>query len=190
MRLQQHGQLSVPRTWAFGLAEAHNQRWCLSSGQEISGKIKKHQPRLTEEDLPLQKCWIPANQAHVKPADFHSLLLEFGSTPVALGFQIMTVKHSTEPQFVMAKTDFTSKARRQPVDALIIVNNPLLLLPKEQGQEPGRLCLLLGPSDYSHSSKGNQYFRFLPPSHVINDEKHTDPQDPWWFLTVLCSQKV
>lgn len=49
----------------------------------------------------------------------------------------MTVKHSTEPQVVMAKTEFTSKARCQPVDALIIVNNPLLFLPKEQGQEPG-----------------------------------------------------
>lgn len=39
MQLQQHEQLSVPRTWAFGWAESHSQRWHPPSGQGISEKI-------------------------------------------------------------------------------------------------------------------------------------------------------
>lgn len=89
-QLQQHGQLSVPRTWAFGLARSRNHRLCLCSGQGISGKMKKYQPRLMEEDLQVETCWMPAHRAHGKPADFHILLLQSISALVALGFQTMT----------------------------------------------------------------------------------------------------
>lgn len=53
-QLQKRGQLSEPRTLAFGLAEARNQTLCPLSGQGISGKIKTNgEPRLMEKDWPL-----------------------------------------------------------------------------------------------------------------------------------------
>lgn len=147
MQLQQHGQLSAPRTWAFGLAESRNQRWHPPFGQGISGKIKKHQPRFMEKDLPLQKCWMLTNQAHVKSADFHILLLKSISTLVALGFQTMTVKHSTQLQVVMAKRQ--NMQVKQVNSLLMFLPSWIMLYPsKEQRQGPGRLCLLLNPPGY------------------------------------------
>jgi len=48
-----------------------------------------------EKNLPLQKCWMLTNQAHVEPADSHTLLLKSLSTLAALSFHTVTVKHYT-----------------------------------------------------------------------------------------------
>lgn len=79
-----------------------------------------------EKDLPLQKCWMLADQAHVKSADFHILLLKSISTLVALGFQTMTVKHFYRAAGCNGKeTEYASKAGQQPVDVLAFMNNAL-----------------------------------------------------------------
>lgn len=121
MWLQQHGQLSAPRTWAFGLVGSRNQRWRPPSGQGISGKIKKHQPRFVTTEV------LDASKSGTREAcRFPHPATEIYRHACGLGFSNDDCKAVCVATGCNGKeTDYASKAGQQPVDALTITNNAL-----------------------------------------------------------------